>query len=221
MAGWHHWLNGRESERTPGVGDGQGGLACCNSWGRKESDTTEWLNWTEGIAVDISQLWPPLHTSESFCVYRVEWFSHASLIWRIGTVVVVVVVVAFIGLVLVKPMTFDFWNLWKTWWLSHSYSFTCSISTLYSIPPYFAFSLIRRECWTCISGNSVQPSFLSLSQEQLNQFSFSGIQLPCFFAFCPLDTVVERTWDFGIKKTWFEFWLLLQTVWPSTMYFIY
>ena len=47
MAGWHHWLNGRESEWTPGVGDGQGGLACCESWGHKESDTTEWLNWTE------------------------------------------------------------------------------------------------------------------------------------------------------------------------------
>ena len=47
MAGWHHWLDGRESERTLGVGDGQGGLACCNSWGRKESNTTEWLNWTE------------------------------------------------------------------------------------------------------------------------------------------------------------------------------
>ena len=47
MAGWHHWLNGRESGWTPGVGDGQGGLACCNSWGRKESDTTERLNWTE------------------------------------------------------------------------------------------------------------------------------------------------------------------------------
>ena len=46
MAGWHHWLDGRESEWTPGVG-GQGGLACCNSWGRKESDTTEQLNWTE------------------------------------------------------------------------------------------------------------------------------------------------------------------------------
>ena len=47
MAGWHHWLNGRESEWTPGVGDGQGGLACCNSWGHKESDMTEQLNWTE------------------------------------------------------------------------------------------------------------------------------------------------------------------------------
>ena len=45
MAGWHRWLDGREFEWTPGVGDGQGGLACCDSWGRKESDTTEWLNW--------------------------------------------------------------------------------------------------------------------------------------------------------------------------------
>ena len=47
MAGWHHWLNGHESEWTPGVGDGQGGLVCCNSWGHKESDTTERLNWTD------------------------------------------------------------------------------------------------------------------------------------------------------------------------------
>ena len=47
MAGWHPWLDGRECEWTPGVGDGQGGLACCDSWGRKESDMTEWLNWTE------------------------------------------------------------------------------------------------------------------------------------------------------------------------------
>ena len=44
MAGWHHRLDGRESERTPGDGDGQGGLACCDSWGRKEFDTTERLN---------------------------------------------------------------------------------------------------------------------------------------------------------------------------------
>ena len=47
MAGWHHWLDGLEFEWTLGVGDGQGGLACCNSWGRQESDTTECLNWTE------------------------------------------------------------------------------------------------------------------------------------------------------------------------------
>ena len=47
MAGRHHWLDGRESEWTLGVGDGQGGLACCDSWGRKESDMTERLNWTE------------------------------------------------------------------------------------------------------------------------------------------------------------------------------
>ena len=50
MAGWHHWLDGRESGWTPGVGDGQGGLACCDSWGRKESDTTERLNWLKIMA---------------------------------------------------------------------------------------------------------------------------------------------------------------------------
>ena len=56
--GWHHWLDGHESEWTLAVGDGQGGLACCGSWGRKESDTTKRLNWTELkvflLIVDIS-----------------------------------------------------------------------------------------------------------------------------------------------------------------------
>ena len=49
MAGWHHRLDAHEFEWTLGVGDGQGGLACCDSWGRKESDMTEQLNWTELI----------------------------------------------------------------------------------------------------------------------------------------------------------------------------
>ena len=47
MAGWHHWLDECESEWTPGAGDGQGGLACCDSWDCKELDMTERLNWTE------------------------------------------------------------------------------------------------------------------------------------------------------------------------------
>ena len=64
------WLDGItdsmnvESEWTPVVGDGQGGLACCDSWGHKESGTTEWLNWTELrvlFHVD-SQLWRKGHT---------------------------------------------------------------------------------------------------------------------------------------------------------------
>ena len=47
MVGWHHQLNGHGFGCTPGVGNGQGGLVCCGSWGHKESDMTEWLNWTE------------------------------------------------------------------------------------------------------------------------------------------------------------------------------
>ena len=46
MAGWHHRLDGREIEQAPGVGDGQGSLACCSPRGHKESDTTEPLKWT-------------------------------------------------------------------------------------------------------------------------------------------------------------------------------
>ena len=47
MVGWHHQLDEHEFEWTPGVGDGQGGLACCSPWGCKESDMTELLNWTD------------------------------------------------------------------------------------------------------------------------------------------------------------------------------
>ena len=55
MAGWHHQLDGCGFGWTPGVGDGQGGLACCNSWDCKESDTTEQLNWTELILGSLAQ----------------------------------------------------------------------------------------------------------------------------------------------------------------------
>ena len=58
MAGWHHWLDAHEFEWTLGGSDGQGGLVCCISWGHKESDTTERLNWTElnWIINDIEHL---------------------------------------------------------------------------------------------------------------------------------------------------------------------
>ena len=49
MVGWHHRLNGNGFVWTLGIGDGQGGLACCSSWGYRESDTTVQLNWTEQI----------------------------------------------------------------------------------------------------------------------------------------------------------------------------
>ena len=45
--GWHHWLNGQEFEQAPGDGEGQGSWVCCSPWDLKESDVTEWLNWTE------------------------------------------------------------------------------------------------------------------------------------------------------------------------------
>ena len=64
MAGWHHWLSGQGFGWTLGVGDGQGGLACYGSWGRKESDTTEQLKWTE-------LNWTELNWTESLWFYSV------------------------------------------------------------------------------------------------------------------------------------------------------
>ena len=54
MAGWHHWLDGHEFKWTLGVGDGQGGLVCCSSWGHQELDMTERLNWNELNAFEYS-----------------------------------------------------------------------------------------------------------------------------------------------------------------------
>ena len=51
MVGWHHQLNGHGFGQTPGVGDGQGGLTCCGSRGRKESDTTKGLNWNWNLSL--------------------------------------------------------------------------------------------------------------------------------------------------------------------------
>ena len=71
--GWHHWLDGRESEWTPGVGDGQGGLVCCDSWGCKESDTTEQLNWTElnwTLSLAITLTHPPTFSANVICFIK-------------------------------------------------------------------------------------------------------------------------------------------------------
>ena len=67
MAGWHHRLDGHEFEWTPGVGDGQGGLACCDSWGCKELDTSEQLKWTDDpIAIYFVVLGSSLYTLSAF-----------------------------------------------------------------------------------------------------------------------------------------------------------
>ena len=78
MAGWHHWLDGHESEWTLGVGDGQGGLACCSSWGCKESDTTEQLNWTETELIIILEL-QNYRDAEQSCDCQVP--SKSSRLW--------------------------------------------------------------------------------------------------------------------------------------------
>ena len=74
MVGWHHRLDGHEFEWTPGVGDGQGGLACCDSWGRKESDTTEQLNWTELMTVNGTNAYTALKILKSnFFLHVFPW----------------------------------------------------------------------------------------------------------------------------------------------------
>ena len=65
MVGWHHWFDGHEFEQVSGVGNGQGSLVCCNPWGRKESDTTELLNWTE----------PPCIVDEPFFLHLLVFMS--------------------------------------------------------------------------------------------------------------------------------------------------
>ena len=69
MVGWHHQLNGCEFEQALGVGDGQGGLACCRSWGRKQLDISEKLNWIS---------WDPI----SSFLNKVNSIHSAALLWK-------------------------------------------------------------------------------------------------------------------------------------------
>ena len=73
MVGWHHLLDGHGFGWTPGVGDGQGGLACCSPWGRKELDTTEQLN----LTVYNSRSCNPSYSAKLFCgfVTITQWAS--------------------------------------------------------------------------------------------------------------------------------------------------
>ena len=71
MVGWHHRLDGHGFGWTPGVGDGHGGLACCGSRGRKESDTTERLNWTELMGPDAITVF--------FECWTLSWLLHSPL----------------------------------------------------------------------------------------------------------------------------------------------
>ena len=78
MAGWHHRLDGHEFEWTPGVGDGQGDLACCDLWGHKEWDRTERLNWTELNRPKRLPRW--LSGKESPCQWRCKrWGFYPSV----------------------------------------------------------------------------------------------------------------------------------------------
>ena len=74
MARWHHRLYGREFEWTLGVGDGQGSLMCCDSWGCKESDMTEWLNWIELIIfIRVGNLCRKPLAEVSLCFTDHDW----------------------------------------------------------------------------------------------------------------------------------------------------
>ena len=71
MVGWHHQLDGHEFEQAPGVGDGQRSLACYSPWGRKESDMTEQLNWTELKGPQDEYLYPEWHDGKCINFYLI------------------------------------------------------------------------------------------------------------------------------------------------------
>ena len=74
MIGWHDRLDGHEFEWTPGVGDGQGSLACSSPWGCKESDTTERLNWTDYVSLTSWQLCQFCYLNWNDGKYHIMWF---------------------------------------------------------------------------------------------------------------------------------------------------
>ena len=87
MVGWHHRLNGHEFEQAPGVGDGQGSLACCSPWGQKESNMSEQLNWTDLILYFPLLLLPSIFPSirvfsnefSEFISFTMDWFDFLAI----------------------------------------------------------------------------------------------------------------------------------------------
>ena len=116
MAGWHHWLDGRESEWSPGVGDGQGGLACCDSWGRKESDTIERLSWTE-----LNIYYYYIYSNKLQRTYIGENISMLLMLtqspkfivlmsWRVFFLPLKFTFALYLGILINKPRCFLLWN---------------------------------------------------------------------------------------------------------------
>jgi len=106
MAGWHHRLYGGGFEWTPGIGDGQGGLACCNSWGRKASDTTEWLNWiqvnwTLFDSTTVSLF--PIPSGPYFTLYptSIQWSFFTVIVISIITVTTSITLLHFLFILLI------------------------------------------------------------------------------------------------------------------------
>ena len=100
MTGWHHGLDGRESEWIPGVGDGQGGLVCCDSRGCKELDTTERLNWTE---LNVVTHWRSSHEYQWLILFKSIFISYFKCLY------------IFIKALVMSPKRLYFW-----WHLNHS-----------------------------------------------------------------------------------------------------
>ena len=87
MVGWHHWLYGHGFGWTLGVCDGQGGLMCCGSWGCKELDTTEWLNWTERRAMPKNVQLSSLYMLSKFYILHLHftyWIRLSSKSFKLG-----------------------------------------------------------------------------------------------------------------------------------------
>ena len=122
MAGWHHWLDWRESEWTPGVGAGQGGLACCDSWGRKESDTTEQLNWIE-LNWTESLSWTANFSGKSYPSSMMRISSHSSTNSQTHEIITAVIRS---GLEEIRPgvqhLSHYFPILWYWWFIQPCYA---------------------------------------------------------------------------------------------------
>ena len=115
MVGWHHWLDGHEFEQAPGVGDGQGSLACYSPWGHKELDMTEWLNWTWWWEEAQTNSWGK-QTQEENHIER-SWFPTPLLIAT--SIIIPSDVLA------PSPKGYHLWQLVEIWGICAELSTSC------------------------------------------------------------------------------------------------
>ena len=201
MVEWHHRHNGHEFGWTLGVGNGQGGLVCCGSWGHKESDMTEQLNWTECLLTSV----PQIHTTYVYVVYT---YTILPLLLYIYTCVCLCKYCVINERVQIKLMVFVLWLHGL-----RGYDWKISIFLLYLLNVESPQELVLYECHLVKNIHLISFHFLVLWAE-VTIFLRSGDSRDKIFIYITALKCTVRT---SIMVQWLRICLPMQGTWVPSL----